>query len=131
MTVLIPTAELTADMKEATVKTWRVKPSIKITVMVLSILALSLFFEGWRQVKSSMTAWHFIIMVSGTVTTIFLLWMQAFWIYVEEKSKGTLKKKIVHFDRLQEYLAKRKCRGGLGEIVPASGRVYPIGEQGD
>ena len=76
--------------------------------MVLSILALSLVFEGWRQVKDSMTAWHLAILISGTVSTIFLLWLQAFWIYVEEKSKGTLKKKIVHFDRLQEYLQKRK-----------------------
>jgi len=106
MTAPIPTV----DIKEATMKTWRVKPSIKIAVVLLSILALSLFFEGWRQVKSSMTAWHFAIMVSGTVTTIFLLWVQAFWIYMEEKSKGTLKKKIVHFDRLQRYLENRKAR---------------------
>jgi uncharacterized membrane protein YozB (DUF420 family) len=112
MTMPIPPADITADIKEATVKTWRVKPSIKITVIVLSILALSLFFEGWRQVKSSMTVWHFAIMLSGTVTTILLLWVQAFWIYVEEKSKGTLKKKVLHFDRLQEYLENKRRQTG-------------------
>jgi hypothetical protein len=119
----------TKDIQETKVKTWRLKSSIKLTVMVLSILALSLFFEGWRQVKSSMTTGHCAMLVSGTVATVFLLWVQAFWIYIEEKSKGTLKKKIVHFDRLQKYLAKSQCRGEI--YPPVSGRACPTGEQSD
>ncbi len=48
------------------------------------------------------------MLISGILATAFLLWLQAFWIYLEEKSKGTLRKKIVHFDRLQEYLEKKE-----------------------
>ena len=96
------------NIKDTSVKIWRVKPSIKIAVMALSILALSLFFEGWREVKTALTAGSFAILVSGILTTVFLLWIQAFWIYIEEKQKGTLKKKIIHFDKLQSYIEKRK-----------------------
>jgi len=89
-------------------KVWRIKPSIKWTVMLLSILALSLFFEGSRQIRASITIGHIALLFSGILSTVFLLWLQAFWIYMEEKSKGSLKKKVVHFDRLQEYLENKR-----------------------
>jgi hypothetical protein len=85
----------------------RVKPLLKWSVMLLSVLTLSLLFEGWRQIRTALTVEHLALLFIGIFGTAVLLWLQAFWIYIEEKSKSTLKKKIVHFDRLQEYLEKR------------------------
>ena|ERR1700722_8983227 len=103
-TQIIPTN----NKEEAKAKIWRIKKSIKFTVIILSILALSLFFEGWRQIKTGITAGHLAILISGILSTIVLLWVQAFWIYVEEKAKGNLKKKVVHFDRLEKYLQEKR-----------------------
>ena len=94
-------------MDETKTKIRRVKPLVKWLVILLSILALSLVFEGWRQIKTGLTMEHLFVFLAGIASTALLLWIQAFWIYIEEKSKGTLKKKIVHFDRLHEYLGKR------------------------
>ena len=96
------------NISTASPTVWRVKRSIKTFVIVLSILALSLVFEGWRQINNGMTAGHTAVLFGGLVSTAFLLWLQAFWIYMEEKSKGTLKKKVVHFDRLQEYIEQKR-----------------------
>ena len=43
------------------------------------------------------------------VRQLLLVWLQGLWIYVEEKSKGTLKEeRLTHFDRLEEYLQGKK-----------------------
>jgi hypothetical protein len=94
-------------MAQPKVKIRRPKRLLKWSVVILSIFAMSLIFEGWRQLKTGLTLEHSLVLLLGIFSTAVLLWIQAFWIYVEEKSKGTLKKKIVHFDRLDEYLQKK------------------------
>jgi dolichyl-phosphate-mannose--protein O-mannosyl transferase len=85
----------------------KVKLPYKLLALGCSVIALSWFFEGYRQVSQSPSIAHCAVLVLGVMTTAFLLWLQAFWIYVEEKSKGTLNKEILHFDRLQKYLERQ------------------------
>jgi len=100
--------EMTVAIQSLDGKRFKVKLPIRIAVIVLSVIALSWFFEGCRQIKAGITLAHVAVLFGGTVSTLFLLWLQAFWIYVEEKSKGTLKRKVVHFDKLEEYWLEGK-----------------------
>ncbi len=47
--------KMTADVQPIAAKSFKVKLPIRLGVIVLSVLALSWFFEGWRQVKHSLT----------------------------------------------------------------------------
>jgi hypothetical protein len=85
-------------------KILKIKFQVKALALVFSVLSLSWFFEGVRQIKTGVTFGHCVLLLSATVLTLALLWIQAFWIYLEEKSKGTLKKTVVHFDRLEQWL---------------------------
>jgi hypothetical protein len=85
----------------------KVKFQVKMAALVLSILSLSWFFEGVRNLKQSPDLTHIVFLVFPVVLTLFLLWVQAYWIYIEEKSKGSLKKTVVHFDRIEEWLNSR------------------------
>lgn len=89
---------------------FKVRLPIKLTVIVLSVLALSWFFEGLRQVQHGLTLGHIAVFLGGVISTAVLLWVQGFWIYLEEKYKGTLRKKIEHFDKLEEYWQRKKSR---------------------
>ncbi len=77
---------------------------------MLSVLALSWFFEGIRQIQNGLTISHIFVLMGGIVSTAILLWVQGFWIYLEEKRKGTLRKKIEHFDKLEEYWQRKKSQ---------------------
>jgi hypothetical protein len=81
---------------------------------VAATLSLSLFFEGYRQVSREPSFTHFALLIAGIVLTALLIWLQAFWIYIEEKSKGSLKKTVVHFDKLEGILLRR-ARFGKAE----------------
>lgn len=93
----------------------KVKPKVKILVLIFSAITLSWCFEGFRQIKAAPTLAHYGLLCLGVISTALLLWVQAFWIYVEEKSKGTLAKKVVHFDRLQEWLEQRTNSSDKGD----------------
>jgi len=79
----------------------KVKFQIKLAAFVAATISLSLFFEGWREVSHEPSVIHFALLIVGTALTAFLIWLQAFWIYIEEKSKGTLTKKVAHFDKME------------------------------
>jgi hypothetical protein len=50
------------------------------------------------------------VLVVSIVATASLLWIQAFWIYLEEKSKGTLKRKVAVFEKMENWFqAKSKA----------------------
>jgi hypothetical protein len=82
----------------------KVKFQVKVLALVLSVISLSWFFEGMRQIKQSVSPGHIALLVASVLSTFLLLWVQAFWIYLEEKSKGTLKKKVAHFDKMEDWL---------------------------
>jgi hypothetical protein len=89
---------------------FKVRLPIKLTVIFLSVLALSWFFEGLRQIQKGFTLAHALVFLGGIISTAILLWVQGFWIYLEEKYKGTLRKKIEHFDKLEAYWQRKKNR---------------------
>lgn len=97
-------SEMNAEHNDAKSRPLKVKFQAKATALVLSILSLSWFFEGVRHLKQSPDLGHMLFLVVPVLSTLLLLWVQAYWIYIEEKSKGTLKKTVVHFDRIEEWL---------------------------
>jgi len=93
----------------------KIKAKVKILALIFSAITLSWCFEGFRQIKTAPTLAHYGLLVVGIISTALLLWIQAFWIYIEEKSKGTLAKKVIHFDHLQEWLEKRTNMSDKGD----------------
>ncbi len=83
----------------------KVKFSYKLANFVAAVIALSWFFEGYRKISESPTVSHIMILVAGTLLTILFLGVHSYWIYIEEKSKGTLMKRIALFEKI---LAKSK-----------------------
>lgn len=80
---------------------------LKAIAFSFAVVSLSWFFEGWRQMQKGATLSHFAILMLGTTSTIGLLGLQGYWIYIEEKIKGTLKKRIGIFERIYEYQQER------------------------
>ena len=72
----------------------------KAIVFVGAVLTLSWFFEGWRRINTEPGIMGYVILVGGTVGTAFLLTLSAYRIYIEEKSRGALKRKIKLFDKI-------------------------------
>src|SRR5580658_1325096 len=73
---------------------------MKAIAFVLAVIALSWFFEGWREVQKGPTLLHCAVLFAGTTATLLMLGVQGYWIYIEEKLKGTLKKRIGLFERI-------------------------------
>jgi len=94
--------KMTVQSLSPELKRFKVKLSIRIAVIILSVLALSWFFEGWREINKSITPVHVAVFISGTAVTAALLYLQGFWIYLEEKYKGTLRRKLEHFEKLEQ-----------------------------
>ncbi len=84
----------------------KLKSPVKFLAFIASVITLSWFFEGCRRFSQIPSLEHLFILLLGIFATAFLVWLQALWIYIEEKSKGTLQKRIVHFDRLQQYFER-------------------------
>ena len=78
----------------------KVKFAYKFVNFCLAAYALSWFFEGWREINKELTVGNAAILVAGTVATIFFLAVHFYWIYFEEKSKGTLKKRVELFEKI-------------------------------
>jgi len=93
-----------------TLRPLKVSFRAKAVAFVVTVIALSWFFEGWRQVSSGITLTHCAVLIAGTGLTLALLAVQAYWIYIEEKSKGTLKRRIGIFERI--YSSSSSRRGG-------------------
>ena len=74
--------------------------TIKLAAFVASVTSLSWFFAGWRGINEEpgLASWGSLI--GGTLLTLLLLGVQGYWIYFDEKSKGTLRKRIGLFERI-------------------------------
>jgi hypothetical protein len=86
----------------------KVKFSLKVVAFCASVMTLSWFFEGWRRIHQDAGFWSVSILIAGIVCTVGLIAIQAFWIYVEEKQKGALLRRIDLFEKLYEGLVQRK-----------------------
>lgn len=86
----------------------KVKFVYKFVNFSLAAYSLSWFFEGWREINKDLSVGNAAILVAGTVATLFFLAVHFYWIYFEEKSKGTLKKRVELFEKI--YLATQSKR---------------------
>lgn len=90
--------------------------TIKVMAFAASVAALSCFFAGWRQVHESSNFANWAVLLGGTAATLLLLTLQGYWIYFAEKEKGTLRKRIVLFEKihglLQPHVGNHSCCGG-------------------
>ncbi len=88
----------------------------KALAFIGTTIALSWFFEGWRRNQFQSHAPHIFVIVAGTALTIALLAVQGYWIYIEEKLRGTLKKRIGFYEKIyaRSELSKR-ISGQSGE----------------
>lgn len=81
---------------------------VKTIAFICTVLTLSWFFEGWRQINAGFTFPHFAMFAWGTFSTLAMLSVQGYWIYVEEKTKGTLKQRIEIFERVYASMPQRQ-----------------------
>ena len=91
----------------ALVKPDKVKLPIRLAAFVLTVITLSWFFEGWREIQREPGLISFAYLFFGTTFTLLLLAVQGFWIYIEEKSTGKLVRKVKLFDAIEAKLAAR------------------------
>lgn len=91
----------------ALVKPNKVKLPIRLAAFVLTVITLSWFFEGWREIQREPGLVSFSYLFFGTTFTLLLLAVQGFWIYIEEKSTGKLVRKVKLFDAIEAKLAAR------------------------
>jgi hypothetical protein len=94
---------------------YKVRFPIKAAVFVMAVMTLSWFFEGWRKIHESLSFTHVGLLIFGAVATIFLILVMSFWIYAEEKQKGSLVRSNALFEKLYQLVMKRaaaKTGGG-------------------
>ena len=86
----------------------KVKFVMRAAAFCASVVTLSWFFEGWRRIHQDLGFWSVATLIAGILCTTGLIVVQAFWIYVDEKQKGSLLRRIPLFDKLYEGLVQRK-----------------------
>ena len=86
----------------------KIKFVFKAAAFWASVLTLSWFFEGWRKIHEGIGFYSVSILVLGIVCTAALVALQAFWIYIEEKQKGSLLRRIQLFEKLYDGLVQRQ-----------------------
>lgn len=82
---------------------------VKWSVFIASVITLSWFFAGWRQVNESGQIADWAVLAGGTLSTLALVTVQAYWIYFEEKEKGKLTKRVEIFEKVKARLDQ--CKG--------------------
>ncbi|HEY9755687.1 MAG TPA: hypothetical protein V6C97_11035 [Oculatellaceae cyanobacterium] len=86
----------------------KIKFAYKAAAFWASVMTLSWFFEGWRKIHESIGVYSVSILTLGIVCTAALVTLQAFWIYIEEKQKGSLLRRVGLFEKLYEGLVQRQ-----------------------
>ena len=67
-------------------KRLKIKFVYKFLAFVFSVVALSWFFEGTRQLQAGLSVSAIVYVLAGSLFTVALIGVQAFFIYAEEKS---------------------------------------------
>ncbi|MFA7338402.1 MAG: hypothetical protein WC028_16570 [Candidatus Obscuribacterales bacterium] len=84
----------------------KIKFVYKFFAFVFSVVALSWFFEGTRQIQAGLSLSAIVYILVGSLLTVALIGVQAFFIYAEEKSKDSRTRKIPLFDPIYERLSR-------------------------
>lgn len=87
----------------------KIKFVYKFFAFVFSVVALSWFFEGTRQMQAGLSVSAIVYVLAGSLLTVALIGLQAFFIYAEEKSKDNRTRKIRLFDAVYERLTRPSC----------------------
>lgn len=94
----------------------KVKLQYRLAAFSGAVLGLSWFFEGSRQLAEGISFSSVGYLLLGTVATVIFIGILAYWIYVEEKSKGTLKVRFGLFERLYaKHTAKQQLTESTAE----------------
>ena len=80
---------------------------MRIAAFAASVYSLSLFFAGFRQVMQTGQGGDWALLAGGTALTLGLLGLQGYWIYFEEKAKGSLKKQVRLFECVHDRIQAR------------------------
>ncbi|MBC8000636.1 MAG: hypothetical protein IAF58_21990 [Leptolyngbya sp.] len=88
----------------STVASTKVKMPLKIAAFTMTVITLSWFFEGWREVQREPGLVPIAYLFFGTTLTLGLLAVQGYWIYLEEKMSGKLIRKIKIYDKIEAKL---------------------------
>ena len=84
----------------------KIKFVYKLFAFAFSVVALSWFFEGTRQIQAGLSLSAIVYILVGSLLTVALIGVQAFFIYAEEKSKDSRTRKIPLFDPIYERLSR-------------------------
>ena len=87
---------------------YKVRFALKAVAFCAAVVSLSWFFQGWREVNQAPGVASVALLVFGTSLTLLILGVMGYWTYFEEKSKGTLKKKIKLYEDIHSRLQNRK-----------------------
>lgn len=87
-------------------KRLKIKFVYKFFAFVFSVVALSWFFEGTRQIQLGLSLSAIVYLLVGSLLTVALIGVQAFFIYAEEKSKDNRTRKIPLFDVIYDRLSR-------------------------
>src|SRR3954463_10100880 len=80
----------------------------KLIAFAASVMTLSWFFAGWRAVNESTALGGWLLLIGATAGTVLLLGLQGYWIYIDEKHKGSLKRRINIYEKIYAKLNKDK-----------------------
>jgi len=86
----------------------KINLALKVVVFCSSVVTLSWFFEGTRQCKDAATPQGLSYLIGGTLLTLLLVALQAFFIYCEERSKGLRTRKVALFDKWYLLLVSKQ-----------------------
>jgi hypothetical protein len=82
----------------------KISLSVKTAAFIASIIFMSWSFAGYRAIQQAPTLSNLCVLLAAVLATVLMLAVQGYWIYVEEMDKGTLRRKIVIFDRIHSWL---------------------------
>jgi hypothetical protein len=89
----------------AGINEYKIHWGAKLLAFAASVIALSWFFAGWRQVNETQTIFAWLLLFGGIAGTLLLLGLQGYWMYFEEKAKGSLRKRIKLFETIHTALS--------------------------
>lgn len=85
----------------------RVKGVVRWSAFAAATYTLSLFFAGWREINTTGQLSGFVLLALGVVFTGLLIMLQAYWIYFEERNKGSLRRQSKMFEWLHAFIEAR------------------------
>jgi len=89
------------------VKPAKVRLPVRLFAFTLTVITLSWFFEGWREIQKEPGLISCAYLFFGITLTGLLLTVQGYWIYIEEKSTGKLVRKVKLFDKIEAKLSAK------------------------